>query len=504
MALLSSLVAKIETPIDKGKKIGTAYPVSDGYIITAYHVFPDIENFGNTKIYWYRNDDSKSGEILDEGISISEIVYKNKKYDIVIAKCRTPKHTNSVHWSSSDLVTGNWTSIGYAKSGKDPNNKIRLKNPAGGSIFQMLDDDWILQLESKGNASDVELWRGMSGAPVFIEGTNTLLAIIINTPPKYKSDNSDDKNNPVHKNRLYAASIPYLLKNCSKFKQAISFKNDVAVFLENAATLVEQKGLIGLFNQHEKDIPDESLDMCRYLSHLTLPDFLRIIATLQKKNKTKKSALGQLVCTLLPHLFDDEKAIEIREGLGDISCPLVAVPYSSPVSVEMLMAKADYRPAEIEKFTQDDFTAKYRLPLPPESGDEGKFNEGICLDAYHSFAGEQQQLVVETITRTLFSREVERGVLADPSIHEQDKVDYVKDALRDRAIDQENSYYFIIDENAVGGKDQIEKFSSALKAIYPHCTVIHCVANKEVKRTELSEYRKLRTVLEPYLTADNE
>lgn len=361
----------------------------------------------------------------------------------------------------------------------------------------MLDDDWILQLESKGNATNVELWRGMSGAPVFLENTNTLVAIITETPRQ------DKEGEAVHKDRLYAVSVPYLLKNCPDFKQKTHFKNDITVFLENAVNLLKHEALITLFTQHDQAIPNNALALCRYLSHQPLRDFLCLIATLQEQNEQKKSALGELVCTLLPHLFDDEKAIEIRMGIGEHSCPLVAVSYASPVSVEMLMAKVDYRQAQIAKFTQKEFIASYRLPLPPDSADDEKAMErDIKADVYHQFAGDQQRLVAENITRRLYNREVEQGVLGDFESDEQERVDFVKDALADRVEDKESSYYFIVDADAMGGEVQVNQFANALKNIYPHCAIIYCEANRQIKRQELSEYRKLRSVLTPYLTMD--
>ena len=499
MALVSSLVAKVETPVDGGVKIGTAYPISDGYIITAYHVFPDINVPNQTKISWPRNDDVKTenDEVSDESVDITEIVYSSDKYDVVIAKCETPNHTNSVNWCSFGSETDSWESVGFAKSGQDQKNRIRLKDPAGGEIMHLLDDDWTLQIESKGNASNVELWRGMSGAPVFLAGTNTLVGIIVETPRKDKSGN------PVHEDRLYAVSTPYLLKNCPSFKKAIEFENDVAIFLENSAALVQENNLTGLFTENDKTIPNEPLGLCRYLSRLQLKDFLKLIVKLQSKNEKEKSILGKLVCTLLPHLFDDEKAVEIRKGSGKRNCSLITVPYATSVSVEMLMAKVDYRHVQIAKYTQDDFMARYRLPLPPESGDESLEVDSLSRDAYQSFAGEQQQLVAKSITQRLFNREVEKGVLGDSDVNEQDRIDYVHDALSDRADDEENSYYLIIDETAIGGKDQVEHFATALKHIYPHCAIITCEPNKDKKRKELSEYRKLRTVLEPYLTTSD-
>ena len=55
----------------------------------------------------------------------------------------------------------------------------------------------------------------------------------------------------------------------------------------------------------------------------------------------------------------------------------------------------------------------------------------------------------------------------------------------------------------MGGEDQVERFSKALKKIYPHCVVVYCNSSREIKRQELKDYRKLNSILEPYLEKRN-
>jgi len=431
MALRSSLVAKIETPVEGGVKVGTAYPIADGYIITAYHVFPDIDDLTNTRVHWQRNDEAREGEGPANEQGISGIRYKSEKYDVVIAECPTPRHTSNVRWCSFDSLEGEWESIGYAKSGQDHQKKVRLKDPAGGTFYTMQDDDWILQLESKGNASKVALWRGMSGAPVFQKNTDNLVAIITETPRR------DKEGEPVHEDRLYAISIPYLLKECKEFGEKTDFDDDISVFLKKSSKLVDKEGLAELFKAHEGACPSEPEELCRYLSRQPLPDLLGLIANLQQNHEEKKPELGELVCTLLPYLFDDGKAMEIREGIGNPGHPLAVVSYSSPVSVEMLMSKVDYRSAEISLITKKEFHAKYRLPLPPDSGDEHEaLEKETTAGIYQDFAGDQQRLVAANITRRIYDEEVSSFALgSEPDA--QEKVDYVRDELAERAKEKE-------------------------------------------------------------------
>lgn len=219
MPLSSSLVAKLETPTADGKRsIGTAYPIAPGYIITAYHVFPDIQDFSKTRVIWERNDDIRKGVSNPVEESIDEIVYDSEEYDVVIAACKTPEGVIGVQWCRefTELV-GSWSSTGYAATGKDAQIKKRLKDPADGTFSTAQDDDWVQQLVTDATSQEVELWRGMSGAAVFLKGTDRLAAVIIETP------RLDKNGKPVKDNVLYAASLPYLFNDeeNDEFRRAI-------------------------------------------------------------------------------------------------------------------------------------------------------------------------------------------------------------------------------------------------------------------------------------------
>lgn len=45
MALTSSLVAQVITEVDDGHETGTAYPIRQNIILTAWHVIPNIKNY---------------------------------------------------------------------------------------------------------------------------------------------------------------------------------------------------------------------------------------------------------------------------------------------------------------------------------------------------------------------------------------------------------------------------------------------------------------------------
>lgn len=493
MPLVSSLVAKLETP-----KIGTTYPIAKGYIITAYHVFPELKNekgvdFSKTKVIWQRNDEIKEGKEAPEGKEITDVLYQSKQYDVVIAACETPSETVSVVWASSDIHK-RWESIGFAKSGQDQDLRQRFKDPAKGEFFTSQDDDWIQQLESKGNASNVELWRGMSGAPVFVDNTNYLAAIITETPRKSK------KGEPVHEDRLYSTSIPYLLENCAKFKQVIQkiqLENKNSFFLKKAALHLEENSLMPLFKNQDLSM-GTSEELAHSLSLMSIKSFLRLIAELQSTSD-KSAALGQLVCVLLPHIFDERKANEIRASVGQ-HCSCIAIPYASDVAVEMLMAKVDNRPTDWILTSINKLQARFKLPLLPEDAGEKELLKQAALDdAYKSYGGDTQRLIASHITHHLYQEEIrKKGDVLEPE-DEQERKDFISDILEDRSEEGSESYYFILDLQSLGSQSEIHTFETALKQAYPHCVIVQCTTDGKIRREENRSFNKLSQVLSPYL-----
>lgn len=216
MSLKSPFVAKVVTKIGGGKlKMGTAYPIREGVILTAYHVIPDIDDFQQSYLKWVRDDQVDEGENVTPH-HLTEILYVSEKYDVLIAKCKTPDHSPDVT-VSLDMPKSDekWESLGYPKSGIDNEKGVRLKDPAGGEYFFQKEDHWEQHLESKADPDKTSLWQGMSGAPVFTVGTKQLTAIITKVPAE---------EDPQHKDRIYVTSLAYLLnklKDNTKFQTAI-------------------------------------------------------------------------------------------------------------------------------------------------------------------------------------------------------------------------------------------------------------------------------------------
>lgn len=201
MTLKASLVGKVVTDLGEGKyKIGTAYPIRHGVVITAYHVIPDIKNVQETLIEW-RGKES----------FITKVLYESEEHDVVVLACETTDIPAIDVCRHAPESTERWDSIGFPDAGIDPIKNVRDKTPAGGHYIVQSDESCEMHLEIGSNTTENNLWRGMSGAPVFTVGTNQLTGIISQVP---------DNENPVFKNRIYATSIAQLLKISAKFRSA--------------------------------------------------------------------------------------------------------------------------------------------------------------------------------------------------------------------------------------------------------------------------------------------
>lgn len=195
MTLKASLVAKVVTKLDDKKlKIGTAYPIRQNVVITAYHAIPDITQYQNTQIKWIQ------GELTSP---ITKILYESKTHDVVIAECQTPPDIPVIDISVSPPGSSeHWDSYGFPDAGIDDLKKVRAKTPAGGQYLLQSDESCEMHLVVGSDAAETQLWRGMSGAPVFTSGTNRLTGIICQVP---------DNENPGFKNRIYATSLSQLM-----------------------------------------------------------------------------------------------------------------------------------------------------------------------------------------------------------------------------------------------------------------------------------------------------
>lgn len=179
----SDLIVKIEVPTtlldDSGKPrnaVGTAYPLREGLVITARHVLyhEDLNTKGKRVLTWRKGDSEPP--YFEQEISQSNIVLESTKYDIALIKVKTPEATLAVIPCRDSPATDlGWEAIGYAKGGKVATRQ-RVKISAKGTFHK---DTGVSQRHlDTGESPETDVWKGISGAPVFKINTNELTGVL--------------------------------------------------------------------------------------------------------------------------------------------------------------------------------------------------------------------------------------------------------------------------------------------------------------------------------------
>lgn len=237
----SEFIARIFTPttVNGQWEAGTAYPIAQDLLITARHVlYPERRDETKLRQVEWPDCNDAEGRVFTSDIT-GVLFDGGKEIDIAIVACKTPPEVNtSIKLSDRDPITNEgWDSFGYPQAGTNNQGK-QEKIPGKGTFFQPDASRHILHLTSDGDASTKELWLGMSGAPVFNRNKPRQLVAVIASTPKDLDE------------RLYAVSIPYLLRNNSDFKQALTFPADA----QTATSLMPPVKLGGDFKKflHQK------------------------------------------------------------------------------------------------------------------------------------------------------------------------------------------------------------------------------------------------------------
>lgn len=207
----SSLIAKVLAPKTNGKNvIGTAYPISKDFIITACHIvdFEERDVSRLISVVWTDIADSNNNPYTVQ-VSQDNIVFKGgEKYDVAVIRCDVPSQAyGSLPILAKQHPVGSkrWESMGFPSAGRDENG-VRHKISLIGEFFPFNKKEPLLDLFCMGSVQDNSEWGGIGGAPVFSE--EVLIAIIIYVPSDFKD-------------RLRAVSIPYLLTHEEGFSSLL-------------------------------------------------------------------------------------------------------------------------------------------------------------------------------------------------------------------------------------------------------------------------------------------
>ena len=198
------LIVKIEVPttllIESGKtrnSVGTAYPLRDGLVITARHVlYHQKMNAEGKRILSWRQGNSEP-PYYQQAIRDDDILLESAEYDIALIKVSTPRVTASViPCRDSPPTDTGWEALGYAKGGKVEEEQ-REKITAKGTFHK--DIDVYKRHLDTGESPETDMWKGMSGAPVFRLNTNQLAGVITH-------------GNSAFPHRLMMTSLSWLLE----------------------------------------------------------------------------------------------------------------------------------------------------------------------------------------------------------------------------------------------------------------------------------------------------
>jgi len=196
MAILGKMdkVAAVYVTLEDGTRArGTGYGISSECVITARHLVCSQEG-KRTKliqIIW------ESTQTVREADLITEVADSlDPKLDVVLLRCDVPKavcHSGSIQRDNPQKSLG-WQSRGYARVGEERVVKVesssfelREPTPMQGRLFEASRQDDMLVLGAEGKVDVPDKWRGVSGAPVFMDGGHTLLGLLIECPSGFEA-----------------------------------------------------------------------------------------------------------------------------------------------------------------------------------------------------------------------------------------------------------------------------------------------------------------------------
>lgn len=168
-------------------KVGTAYPVATGRILTARHVLADGEDeidLSKLEITWFykQGPDDKRYRSAPAELSVEWDGLKASdsanKWDAVILACSFPNDVTVTPSSLSNAVpqaNKNWESRGFPAIGQREDDLYPTS--LQGKTFGCAEADPKFQVFAQAKGKDAQGWCGASGAPVFAD--NRILGLIV-------------------------------------------------------------------------------------------------------------------------------------------------------------------------------------------------------------------------------------------------------------------------------------------------------------------------------------
>lgn len=347
-----------------GGRIGTAYPVAPGRLLTAKHVLHPEKATGAIDVCWVNLDGAartpRPAEIEWEG---------GQGADAAVLRCEFPPGFAA----APDLISRaqpppglEWSSAGFVKAGAS-----KGPTPLAGEIQPLATDprrDGTFELGVDYAATSAEDWLGASGSPVFVG--QRILGVVAFTHPTFAA------------RRLTATATCHLLED-PRFRAAIGYAEPparlerlhgevVAVLSQSpeaTACLALELGI------DPRKVTGDAAALARVvvdrLLEQPLDGVLRKLNAAQRKLFDGRStAAARLIwsaaCPLMPALREVAR-VEVRQWPTS-GHSLLVLPAATETLAEIILAGADGRAARF-RLLGDVQEPELKLPVPPWGGE---------------------------------------------------------------------------------------------------------------------------------------
>lgn len=354
------LVVEIRVPLANKKRanVGTGSLVGQNMILTACHVlYPrnydpngkicvrchpdmDVNSDENGWVYLERDKIRWRGSGSDNE-NQDDI---NGKVDAALLAFEFPEEFHDAVLFTIDCPEpfDNWNGYGYPRAGVDDKMRRQLTGMIG-EVIGVFPGSPILELGIKYHPESVELWKGGSGSPVFVN--DKIVAVLSATPENYEGK------------KLFATRISTLLQD-ENFCTAIG-SDERKMRLKLLQEVVEEelchldqntsqgcKEICKVFNLLE--VESEPLSEVLYgLSFNEVADGFRgVILELSKQKSSEAQTIFRLLCSVLPLKCDIDLVEKVRckklsEEKGKIKEDI-----ATETMAELVLAKIKNRSAQ--------------------------------------------------------------------------------------------------------------------------------------------------------------
>lgn len=463
-----NMLVEVKTSFGSKKKTATGYPIAPNRIITARHALyrENNEVSGEVKVRWYHKKelpeyDWRSAKVIDCGL--------DPELDVALLECEFPDDVN--HFCHLEENNPNkeleWEGEGFATAGKLKDEW--LPSPLSGVVYNAADNAKWLVLTETGKVLKEEYWCGVSGSPVFIKGTNTIIGIVLQIPPNYEA------------RRLHATPTWKLLQ-CEGFRKAIDydFRNEQIGQLRSdiIAILDESPEVCEALCAELKTSNSNCYDLVETLIHLPVNELLKhcqaaINHSLKAQKITVATTIKKLVYYLLPVVFDQRIIQEVCSSSGSGIC---RVEIATETVAEIIMAGSDGRCTQYGPSDASNKTLRGIWQL-----------EEPCLNSGFDIAGRIADFKKQIINDFASIDELVTG----QSLTEQEKIDLAADELEVCSEEKKTRFYLYSLPKNDRQRDEQQKMVDELRRCFPAIVFIQCSGSNDIIRHERRQYRSL-------------